>query len=78
MHIPPGTQTHKVFRLKGKGMPTLQGYGKGDQFVRVILQTPTHLREEERRLLREFARLRGEKVEEERKFFHKFKGAFGR
>jgi molecular chaperone DnaJ len=43
LRIPPGTQSHKVFRLRGKGMPHLNGPGVGDQLVRVIAWTPTDL-----------------------------------
>jgi molecular chaperone DnaJ len=67
MKIPPGTQTGKIFRLRGKGMPNLHGYGKGDQHVRVIIQTPTKLSEKEKELLREFAKLRRENVNPEKK-----------
>jgi molecular chaperone DnaJ len=40
MKIPAGTQTHTVFRLRGKGLPRPNGYGKGDQYVRVVIRTP--------------------------------------
>lgn len=53
MHVPEGTQTHSVFRLKGKGMPHMHGHGKGDQHVRVIVKTPTNLMPEQKRLLKE-------------------------
>lgn len=43
LKIPPGTQSHKVFRLRGKGLPHLNGAGVGDQLVRVIAWTPTDL-----------------------------------
>jgi molecular chaperone DnaJ len=77
LHIPAGTQNDKVFRLKGKGIPYLHGYGRGDQYVRVKVMVPTSLSEKEKALLREFARLRGERIKEE-SFFEKFKkGAFG-
>ncbi len=36
--IPPGTPSGKQFRLKGKGVPVLNGYGRGDQYVRVLLK----------------------------------------
>jgi len=74
MKIPPGTQTHKIFRLRGRGIVNLHGYGRGDHLVRVIVQTPTHLSEKEKELLREFERLR-EKSKEG--FFSKVKDAFG-
>ena len=61
MKIPAGTQTGKVFRLKGKGIPALGGSGaRGDQHVRVHVETPTHLSREQRELLERFAALSGE------------------
>ncbi|MFT3843755.1 MAG: molecular chaperone DnaJ [Lacibacter sp.] len=49
--IPPGTQSGKVFRLKGKGFPALQSYEKGDQLVYVNVWTPQHLTSEEKTML---------------------------
>jgi len=62
MKIPPGTQSGKLFRLKGKGIPHFQYRGRGDQYVRVNVEVPTNLTARERELLIEFARLRGEKI----------------
>jgi len=55
--IPPGTQSGKIFRLKGKGVPRLRGMGQGDQHVKVTVVTPTNLTEEQKELLRQFAGL---------------------
>ncbi|MBN2110521.1 MAG: molecular chaperone DnaJ [Methanosarcinaceae archaeon] len=52
MSIKPGTQTHSILRLKGKGMPYLHGSGQGDQLVRVIVRTPTRLTEDQKELFR--------------------------
>lgn len=49
--IPPGTQSGKVFRLKGKGFPALQSYEKGDQLIYVNVWTPQHLTSEEKSML---------------------------
>ena len=49
--IPPGTQSGKIFRLQDKGLPTVQGYGKGDQLIHVNVWTPKKLTQEERDLL---------------------------
>jgi molecular chaperone DnaJ len=57
LHVPEGTQTGRVFRMKGKGMPVLGGRGRGDQYVTVSVVTPTHLSREQRRLLEELAAL---------------------
>ena len=54
MNIPAGTQTHSVFRLKEKGIQHLHGHRKGDQLVRVVINTPTKLSHEQRDLLRQF------------------------
>lgn len=60
LSIPPGTQSGAVFRLRGKGIPHLGGGGRGDHRVRVVVDVPRDLGEEERALLRRFAELRGE------------------
>jgi molecular chaperone DnaJ len=49
--IPKGTQSGKLFRLKGKGLPSLNGYGKGDQLIDVNVYTPTSLNPEEVKIL---------------------------
>ena len=49
--IPPGTQSGKVFRLKGKGFPEVQGYAKGDQLINVNVWTPQHVSAEEKAIL---------------------------
>jgi molecular chaperone DnaJ len=53
--VPAGTQTGAVFRLRGKGIPSVRGGGRGDQFVTVRVVTPTKLTDEQRALLRQFA-----------------------
>ncbi|MEA2011649.1 MAG: molecular chaperone DnaJ [Verrucomicrobiota bacterium] len=53
--VPAGTQTGTTFRLKGKGVPSIRGYGRGDQNVQVIIETPTKLKHEQKTLLQEFA-----------------------
>jgi len=60
LNIPPGTQTHTVFRLRGKGMPRLNGFGRGDELVRIIVQTPTKLTPNQRKLLEELGKETGE------------------
>jgi len=62
LKIPPGTQTDTYFRLKGKGVTRLRGYGQGDQHVKVVVVTPTNLTEEQKELLRQFSRLGGEQT----------------
>jgi molecular chaperone DnaJ len=60
LKVPAGTQSGKVFRLKGKGIPALSGGGRGDEHVRVAVETPTHLTKEQRELLERFASIAGE------------------
>jgi len=61
--IPAGAQTGAAFRVKGKGVKNLQGYGYGDFHVRIQVQVPTHLSVEQKAKLREFAALGGEDVD---------------
>ena len=53
LKIPEGTQSGTTFRIKNKGVPVLQGRGKGDLFVEVRSQTPTKLTKRQRELLQE-------------------------
>jgi len=79
MKIPEGTQTGRIFRLQGKGIKRLKGYGQGDQLVRVVIETPTNLNSEQKRLLREFAKSCGEDVHPlSRSFMDKVKRIFGK
>jgi molecular chaperone DnaJ len=55
--IPHGSQNGKIFRLKGKGIPHIRGYGRGDQIVEVFIQIPTDLNKKQEELLREFEKL---------------------
>ena len=72
--IPEGTQSGTVFRLKGKGIPNLNGRGRGDQFVTVFVETPRNLTAEQREALKKFGETMGENNYGERKgFFRKFK-----
>ena len=58
MTIPPGTQSNKLLRLTGRGMPKVKGGGSGDQYVRLIGQLPTELSDRERELFKELAAIR--------------------
>lgn len=49
--VPAGTQSGKIFRLRGKGLPAVQGYGKGDQLIHVSVWTPKTLTNEEKEML---------------------------
>ena len=67
LNIPEGTQTGSVFRLRGKGVPSLRTGLKGDQFVTVELTTPKNMSHRQKELLQEFAELAGEKAGGKRK-----------
>jgi molecular chaperone DnaJ len=60
--IPDGTQSGREFRLRGRGVPHLQGRGRGDLVVTVIVDTPTDLSKDQEQLLRQVATARGEEV----------------
>jgi molecular chaperone DnaJ len=73
----PGTQPGTVVVLRGRGLPVLQGFGRGNQRVLVNVTVPRRLNEEQRRLLEEFERLAGEETYEPGEgFFEKLKSAF--
>lgn len=72
--IAPGTQSGTMFRLKNKGIPVLNGYGKGDQYVKVIVDVPTKLTDEQKSKLIEYAVSTGE----ENNFSSKPKGFFNK
>ncbi len=59
LKIPPGSQTDKTFRLKGKGIHHLRSNGRGDQLVRLFVSTPDSLTKEQRQLFEELARTLG-------------------
>ncbi len=69
MKIPAGTQSGKVLRMKGKGIPSLGGGSRGDQHVRILVETPTHLTKEQREMLERFAALAGEETHPQARSF---------
>lgn len=76
--IPEGTQGGSVFKVKGKGIPRIRGYGRGDEIIKVIVEVPKKLNERQKELLKEYAEACGEEVNEQKKtFFNKVKDAFG-
>ena len=73
----PGTQPGEIRVLRGRGLPVLQGFGRGNQRVLVNLTVPRHLTEEQRRLLEEFERLSTEATYQPGEgFFDRLKSAF--
>ena len=75
--IPAGTQSHSTFRVKGRGVKNLQGYGHGDLHVRVQVEVPTRLNHEQKAKLQEFAALcDGKETPLSQSFFEKAKKFF--
>ena len=75
--IPPGTQPGTLFRLKGKGIKNVQGYGMGDLHVRATVEVPTHLNSAQRAKIQEFSELCDSNVNPISKgFFEKAKNLF--
>jgi molecular chaperone DnaJ len=75
--LPAGTQTGRDFKLRGRGVPYLEGRGRGDLIVRVVVDTPTRLARDEEDLLRKLAAERGEDVAPpDSSLFSKIRSAF--
>jgi molecular chaperone DnaJ len=77
--IPAGTQSGKIFRLKGKGFPAVNAYEKGDQLVHVSVWTPQHLSVEEKAMvekMQESANFQPKPDKNERSFFDKVREMF--
>lgn len=82
--IPEGVQTGTVFRLKGKGIKNVQGYGRGDQHVQVKVITPQNLTGEQKELLKKFAqtlnneqhKIKDDGSTKDKSFFEKVRDAF--
>lgn len=77
--IPEGTQAGKIFRLKEKGLPSIQSYGKGDQLININIWTPKNLTNEERSLLeqlREMPNFQPNPGKAEKGFFERMKDYF--
>jgi len=75
--IPAGTQPNTMFRLKGKGIKNIQGYGYGDLHVRMNVEVPTHLSPAQKAKLQEFADLcNGNESPLRQSFFEKAKNLF--
>ncbi len=77
--IPEGTQAGKILRLKGKGLPSVQAYGKGDELIHVNVWTPKKLNSEERKILeklRESENFKPKPGKSEKSFFEKMRDIF--
>jgi molecular chaperone DnaJ len=78
LKIPAGTQPGKVFTIRGKGVPTLRGNGRGDEHVIVNVDIPTRLNEDQRVLFEQLAVTLGTQVKpQEKGFIDILKDVFG-
>jgi molecular chaperone DnaJ len=78
LRVPSGTQSGKVFLIRNKGFPHLNGYGRGDELVRVVVWTPTNLSAEEKALFGKLSNTRGEKPPKaDKSFFEKLRQTLG-
>ena len=68
-NVPAGTQTGTVFRLREKGIKKLRGNTRGDQYVKVVVETPKNLTDRQKELLRELAKESGDEVHEKKRSF---------
>ncbi|MGN6616660.1 MAG: molecular chaperone DnaJ [Ilyomonas sp.] len=77
--IPPGTQSGKIFRLKGKGFPEVNGYHRGDQLIHINVWTPQNLTSEEKEMLEQLMKspnFKPQPGKSEKSFFEKVKEVF--
>lgn len=80
INIPAGTQGGKIFRLRNKGLPDLNGYGKGDQLVHINIWVPQHLSSEEKKMLEQFRSSKNfdpKPGQHDKSFFDKVREMFG-
>lgn len=78
LKIPPGTQSGSEFRMRGKGVPSLRGHGRGDLVVKIMVEVPTRLTAKQRELLEAYAELEnGDGSPLVKSFFEKVKNLFG-
>jgi molecular chaperone DnaJ len=78
LKIPAGTQSGQILRVRGQGMPSVHGGGRGNLLVQVAVETPVKLTSEQKKILRELADTEDANVSPERKsFFDKVKRYLG-
>ncbi len=77
LHVPRGAQSGDILKLKGRGMPDINGRGRGDELVQVMVETPKHLSARQEELLRELAEIEHQSISPKRKsFFEKLRDYF--
>jgi len=77
LNIPSGTQSGKILRMRGKGIPHLHGSGMGDQLVKIQIYTPTHLNSAERKIIADLEKSENIRPQKgsQKNVFEKFKEA---
>ena len=85
LKLSPGTENGKVYRLRGRGLPDVDGYGRGAMHVRVVIETPVKLSSAQKKLLKELGELDAEKnyplakqIREQAETFYERKEAIGK
>ncbi len=73
LKIPAGTQSGREFRLRGKGLPSMNGYGRGDEVIRAFVETPTSLSKRQKELLQELEGAQGKNFPIRNRFSAKLK-----
>ncbi len=76
LKIPSGTQSGKIFRLRGKGIPRLNNYGQGDQLVQVSIITPNKISTKEKKLIEELSKFEADYIKKLSKSGSKKKKSF--
>ncbi|MHB1550570.1 MAG: molecular chaperone DnaJ [Vulcanimicrobiaceae bacterium] len=76
LNVHAGTQSGTVFRMRGHGMPSVRGSQRGDHVVTVHVMVPPKSNKRQRELLEEYARAGGDRIDDDKTFFEKFKEAF--
>jgi molecular chaperone DnaJ len=75
--VPEGTQSGKILRVKGEGIPNVHGRGRGDLLVRIAVETPVNLSDEQKEIMEQFSKLEGPQNSPKKKgFFEKLKSFF--
>jgi molecular chaperone DnaJ len=77
LKVPAGTQSGSVFKVRGKGMPSMNGSGRGDILARLVIAVPQKLTSEQRKKLEEFSVLMGDDSTGEKGFFQRAKEWMG-
>jgi molecular chaperone DnaJ len=78
LKIPSGTQSGKVFRIKGKGMPVIHGSQRGDLYIRISVEVPTRIGSEEKRILEQLLKTESRIFPETQAFIDKAKRLFNK